>query len=140
MQAHPQAEAEAGANGDSHGIQLVWCDPRRCKRLLHAAVDGGLVRLLRQLGHHPAPFGVDVGLAGQALAQHAAAGADHRHARVVTAALDAQDEAGAGAGRWCWRLLLLLVLLQLLLLGRRLSAPAAATAATGSGSGGGGGV
>lgn len=98
-QTHPQAQAEAWADGHRHCVQLVWGHTRGRQRCLYAAVDGRLVRLLRQLGHHAAPGGVDVGLRGQALAQHTPAGAHHRHARVIAAAFDAQHEAGGLARR-----------------------------------------
>ena len=42
---------------------------------------------------------MNVGLSRQRLSQHAPAGADHRHARVVAAALNAQDEGRAAARR-----------------------------------------
>lgn len=94
---HPQAEREAGPNGDSHRVQLVGGDPRSRQRSVHAAVYGRLVRLLSQLGHHTAPCCVDVGLCGQRLAQDAAAGAHDSHPSVVAAALDAQHQAGPAA-------------------------------------------
>lgn len=97
---HPQAERQAGPDGDCHSVQLVGRDPRRRQRRIHTAVDGGLMRLLRQLGHHAAPGCVDVSLRGQRLAQDAAAGCHNRHARVVAAALNAQHQAGpAGGGK-----------------------------------------
>lgn len=95
---HPQAEREAGPDGHCHRIQLVWRDARSRQRRVNAAVDGGLVRLLSQLRHYAAPGCVDVGLRGQGLAQDAATGAHYCHARVVTAALDAQDQAGTAGG------------------------------------------